>query len=171
MVSDRLGQGLVAWHIRSRSPGLLPATATGQRNGSRSGQRSHPMPRVENVVPSTTGFDHRDSTRPVYTLSGIYSLDIDWTPMPFPAFWMKSLQPVSLLSLSHPFQSAPMDLSQLGEITDPSDFSLETLKKLDSTFRCTICKEFFEAPVSLTQCGHTFCSLVSFSRKSCIIFI
>lgn len=52
-----------------------------------------------------------------------------------------------------------MDLTQLGEITDPSDFSLESLRKLDSTFRCTICKEFFEAPVSLTQCGHSFCSL------------
>ncbi|GJJ12250.1 hypothetical protein Clacol_006491 [Clathrus columnatus] len=52
-----------------------------------------------------------------------------------------------------------MDPHELADVTDPSDFPLEVLKKLDSTFRCTICKEFFEAPVLLTQCGHTFCSL------------
>jgi hypothetical protein len=49
---------------------------------------------------------------------------------------------------------------KLEDITDPSDFPVDHLKKLDSSLRCPICKDFFDGPVIL-HCGHTFCSLVS----------
>ncbi|KAF8509562.1 hypothetical protein JB92DRAFT_2945591 [Gautieria morchelliformis] len=52
-----------------------------------------------------------------------------------------------------------MDLSALiVDVTDPSDFPTDSLRKLDSSLRCTICKDFYDGPVVL-HCGHTFCSL------------
>lgn len=45
------------------------------------------------------------------------------------------------------------------DIQDPTDFAATELRKLDASFRCTICGEFFDAPISLA-CGHCFCSLV-----------
>ena len=45
------------------------------------------------------------------------------------------------------------------DMPDPTDFSATDLRQLDASFRCTICGEFFDAPVSLA-CGHCFCSLV-----------
>lgn len=53
-----------------------------------------------------------------------------------------------------------MDFGAFDDVTDPSDFSTENLQKLDSSLRCTICKDFYDAPVML-HCGHTFCSLVT----------
>lgn len=53
-----------------------------------------------------------------------------------------------------------MDLSAFPDVTDPSDFSTDNFRKLDSSLRCTICKDFYDGPVVL-HCGHTFCSLVS----------
>ncbi|KAG9318183.1 hypothetical protein JVU11DRAFT_262 [Chiua virens] len=44
------------------------------------------------------------------------------------------------------------------DIPDPTDFSAVDLHQLDASFRCSICSEFFDAPISLT-CGHCFCSL------------
>ncbi|KAF8556937.1 hypothetical protein OG21DRAFT_1408108 [Imleria badia] len=44
------------------------------------------------------------------------------------------------------------------DIPDPTDFSATDLRQLDASFRCTICGEFFDAPISLA-CGHCFCSL------------
>ncbi|OBZ75140.1 Postreplication repair E3 ubiquitin-protein ligase rad18 [Grifola frondosa] len=47
------------------------------------------------------------------------------------------------------------------EITDPTDFPLPSvapgLRQLDDALRCSICREFYEAPVTL-NCGHCFCS-------------
>ena len=53
-----------------------------------------------------------------------------------------------------------MDLSAFPDVTDPSDFPTDSLRKLDSSLRCPICKDLYDAPVVL-HCGHTFCSLVS----------
>ncbi|KAL4065277.1 hypothetical protein J3A83DRAFT_4166584 [Scleroderma citrinum] len=44
------------------------------------------------------------------------------------------------------------------DIPDPTDFSTNELRQLDSSLRCTICGEFYDAPVTL-GCGHCFCSL------------
>ncbi|KAJ7273090.1 hypothetical protein C8J57DRAFT_265929 [Mycena rebaudengoi] len=43
---------------------------------------------------------------------------------------------------------------------DPTDFPGQpaSLRDLDSAVRCTICANFFDAPVSLS-CGHSFCSM------------
>lgn len=48
------------------------------------------------------------------------------------------------------------------DVQDPTDFppasTAPGLRALDSTLRCNICQELYEAPVVLT-CGHCFCSL------------
>ncbi|KAF8431749.1 hypothetical protein L210DRAFT_962372 [Boletus edulis BED1] len=44
------------------------------------------------------------------------------------------------------------------DIPDPTDFTATNLRQLDASFQCTICGEFFDAPISLA-CGHCFCSL------------
>ena|ERR1700761_2377204 len=56
----------------------------------------------------------------------------------------------------------PSDFNHV-DITDPSDFkdASEFLATLDTSFRCSICKDFFDGPVLLNNCGHSFCSLVS----------
>src|SRR5215471_15455395 len=50
------------------------------------------------------------------------------------------------------------------EIPHPSDFPppqfAPGLRALDSSLRCNICGELYEAPVTLA-CGHCFCSVVS----------
>ncbi|KAH7107307.1 DNA repair protein rad18, partial [Auriculariales sp. MPI-PUGE-AT-0066] len=48
--------------------------------------------------------------------------------------------------------------SFLASVTDPTDFSSESLSRLDTSLRCPICKEFLDGPVNL-NCGHSFCSL------------
>lgn len=44
------------------------------------------------------------------------------------------------------------------DIPDPTDFSTNEFCQLDASLRCTICGEFYDAPVTL-GCGHCFCSL------------
>jgi len=46
----------------------------------------------------------------------------------------------------------------LEDVTDPSDFPVDDLRKLDNSLRCPICKDFYDGPIIL-HCGHTFCSL------------
>ncbi|KAG9008841.1 E3 ubiquitin-protein ligase rad18 [Tulasnella sp. JGI-2019a] len=46
------------------------------------------------------------------------------------------------------------------DTTDPSDYpsSQPSLRNLDESLRCPICKDILRAPVLLTGCGHSFCS-------------
>ncbi|KAH7910625.1 hypothetical protein BJ138DRAFT_1135919 [Hygrophoropsis aurantiaca] len=44
------------------------------------------------------------------------------------------------------------------DIPDPSDFPTPQLQQFDASFRCSICGELYDAPVTL-NCGHCFCSL------------
>ncbi|KAF8842496.1 hypothetical protein BDN67DRAFT_989054 [Paxillus ammoniavirescens] len=44
------------------------------------------------------------------------------------------------------------------DIPDPTDFPTTDLRQLDANLRCTICSEFYDAPITLA-CGHCFCSL------------
>ncbi|KAG8217245.1 hypothetical protein J3R82DRAFT_5334 [Butyriboletus roseoflavus] len=59
-------------------------------------------------------------------------------------------------SASMPTNNVQVLLAQ--DIPDPTDFAATDLRQLDGSFRCTICGEFFDAPISLA-CGHCFCSL------------
>ncbi|KAJ2780702.1 E3 ubiquitin-protein ligase rad18 [Coemansia interrupta] len=47
------------------------------------------------------------------------------------------------------------------DLEDPSDWpaALPHLRELDQLFRCPVCKEYLDAPMVVTNCGHTFCSL------------
>jgi len=65
--------------------------------------------------------------------------------------------PFSVVSADMPTSNVQVLLAQ--DIPDPTDFSATDLRQLDASFRCTICGEFFDAPISLA-CGHCFCSLV-----------
>lgn len=59
------------------------------------------------------------------------------------------------------------------DVPDPTDFPPQTsapgLRALDGSFRCDICGELYDAPVTIT-CGHCFCSAVrhvSMSGQPC----
>lgn len=58
------------------------------------------------------------------------------------------------MDLSHPL------LASLQDDTPPFPANQPALARHDRALLCQICKEFFEAPVSI-QCGHSFCSKVS----------
>ncbi|KAI0692989.1 hypothetical protein C8T65DRAFT_816263 [Cerioporus squamosus] len=54
-----------------------------------------------------------------------------------------------------------LDKLLAADISDPTDFpdaaTAPGLRAFDDAVRCTICREFYDAPVTLT-CGHCFCS-------------
>ncbi|KAI6007833.1 hypothetical protein EDC04DRAFT_2582702 [Pisolithus marmoratus] len=52
------------------------------------------------------------------------------------------------------------------DISDPTDFPTNELRQLDASLRCTICGEFYDAPVTL-GCGHCFCSLHIVRETEC----
>ncbi|KAJ2395288.1 E3 ubiquitin-protein ligase rad18, partial [Coemansia sp. RSA 2603] len=47
------------------------------------------------------------------------------------------------------------------DLEDPGDWpaAFPHLRELDQLFRCPVCKEYLDAPMVVTNCGHTFCSL------------
>ena len=49
------------------------------------------------------------------------------------------------------------------DIPDPTDFPVHSvapgLRSLDGSFRCDICGDWYDAPVTIA-CGHCFCSMV-----------
>jgi hypothetical protein len=51
------------------------------------------------------------------------------------------------------------------DVPDPTDFPPNAiapgLRDLDGSFRCDICGDLYDAPVTIV-CGHCFCSAVSF---------
>lgn len=54
-----------------------------------------------------------------------------------------------------------MNAAIFEKVEDPTDFPDGTtapgLRKLDATFRCSICGDTYDAPVTI-HCGHCFCS-------------
>ncbi|KAI9305815.1 hypothetical protein BJ944DRAFT_61276 [Cunninghamella echinulata] len=44
-------------------------------------------------------------------------------------------------------------------IDDPLDFKNSELQTLDENLRCPICKEFFNTPLILSTCSHSFCAI------------
>lgn len=48
--------------------------------------------------------------------------------------------------------------SQLPHSTDWLSTKLPGLSDLEATFRCHVCKDFYQTPM-LTECSHTFCSI------------
>lgn len=52
-------------------------------------------------------------------------------------------------------------------VPDPTDFpphaTAPGLRALDGSFRCDVCGELYDAPVTIS-CGHCFCSAVTFTR-------
>lgn len=57
------------------------------------------------------------------------------------------------------------------DVPDPTDFPPQAeapgLRTLDGSFRCDICGELYDAPVTII-CGHCFCSVVRISYVSSI---
>lgn len=54
---------------------------------------------------------------------------------------------------------AKRQMNLLEDISDPTDFEDASLRALDMSIRCPVCKEVVNNP-AMTPCGHSFCSLV-----------
>ncbi|KAF8321677.1 hypothetical protein DL93DRAFT_2072487 [Clavulina sp. PMI_390] len=50
-------------------------------------------------------------------------------------------------------------MNDLEDVTDPTDFSGDAMQALERALRCAVCKDFFDSPVLLPACGHSFCSM------------
>jgi hypothetical protein len=64
-----------------------------------------------------------------------------------------------------------MNEADLNSVTEPHDFEHDHLVNLDTTLRCSICKELFAIPM-MAPCSHSFCSMVKkflYSVKSNLI--
>jgi E3 ubiquitin-protein ligase RAD18 len=53
-----------------------------------------------------------------------------------------------------------MNEADFTSVTEPHDFEHDHLVNLDTTLRCSICKELFTIPM-LAPCSHSFCSMVN----------
>ena len=49
----------------------------------------------------------------------------------------------------------------MADVTDPTDWPRADFGQLDRLLRCTVCYDFFAAPVILTSCSHSCTSLGS----------
>lgn len=56
-------------------------------------------------------------------------------------------------------QKQPKDEAKDLQLDDPQDFTHSALSLLDSSLRCPLCYELLKAPVIITSCSHSFCSL------------
>jgi E3 ubiquitin-protein ligase RAD18 len=54
-----------------------------------------------------------------------------------------------------------MNLNELNSVTEPHDFSNQYLVSLDTSLRCSICKDLINVPM-FAPCSHSFCSMVIF---------
>jgi E3 ubiquitin-protein ligase RAD18 len=54
-----------------------------------------------------------------------------------------------------------MALPGMDDVTDATDFRSEEMQALERALRCGVCKDFFDSPILVPQCGHSFCSMVS----------
>ena len=82
-----------------------------------------------------------------------------WTKTPEFHQHMKTQVPVANepSSNSSPSSSTSTSTSTTSS-SCPSSTLFPSLQSLEFELRCTICREFFDNPVSIQDCGHTFCS-------------
>ena len=52
----------------------------------------------------------------------------------------------------------------MADVTDPTDWPRADFGQLDRLLRCTVCYDFFAAPVILTSCSHSCTSLGLLSK-------
>jgi E3 ubiquitin-protein ligase RAD18 len=62
------------------------------------------------------------------------------------------------------FLPANMNEAELNSVTEPYDFSNEHLVSLDTSLRCSICKDLINVPM-FSPCSHSFCSMVIFQSN------
>ena len=81
-----------------------------------------------------------------------------------PAFSSPPSQSCLVTRSPLPAMASMLDRLLAAEISDPTDFPdaaiAPGLRAFDDAVRCTICRDFYDAPVTLS-CGHCYCSAVS----------
>lgn len=57
-----------------------------------------------------------------------------------------------------------MNEAELNSVAEPHDFSNQHLVSLDTSLRCSICKDLINVPM-FAPCSHSFCSMVIFQSN------